>query len=389
MSPKKQAILINCLSAKLGGGQTYILNILKAVPRNEEVLVYVLPARSLNVKRLPKHIKIIKSRLNLDNPFLRMAWETLMLPYLVKKLGLSLIFFPGGTSAFRIFGPSYKVAVTFQNMLPFDLAQRDKYPLGYRLIREILLEKSLSISMKKADLVIFISTFAQKFISRKLGILNGDHITVHHGVHKNFFAPSEIKSAQKKIMLKKIGAGNQYISYVSYIDFYKDHDVVVDAFVEVKKKPNYETLKLVFAGSGNPEYIRILKRKIVELELESEVIFVGQVSEPELIFLYQSSRINVFASNTENCPNIVLEMMASGAPSIVTDVGPMPELGGDTVTYFKPSDVHGLVSKILGVLDFPELYQQKARLAVDRAHNFSWEESAQKTWEAIEKIRSF
>ena len=148
-------IFINALSARLGGGQTYLLNLLEHVPQGIDLQVFVLAQPSFQLGVLPK-IVVRLERASLENPFLRAAWEEVCLAPLLKRLNIDLFFSPGGLLP-RSLPKNMLTAVTFQNMLPFDCVQRAKYPYGYRRLRDWLLERGLSSSMRRADVVVFIS----------------------------------------------------------------------------------------------------------------------------------------------------------------------------------------------------------------------------------------
>ena len=136
-------ILINALSTRGGGGQTYLTHLLGKFPKdgiNEVFIVcpdtLVLPIDRTNIHRL------VVANFLVNNPFLRAAWEFLLLPRLLRRLKMDVLFCLSGSVSGRI--PSNcKVVVSFHNMMPFDLVQRRKYPLGYMRLRNWLLEKLL------------------------------------------------------------------------------------------------------------------------------------------------------------------------------------------------------------------------------------------------------
>ena len=106
---------------------------------------------------------------------------------------------------------------------------------------------------------------------------------------------------------------NDYILYVSIFDIYKNQLEVVRGFSELRKnRPTLE--KLVLAGYNDSSYGAEVKREISRLGLEDKVILPGNVPHRELPAVYQHAKINLFASECENCPNILLEAMGAGRP---------------------------------------------------------------------------
>ena len=373
-------ILVNALSARLGGGQTYLLNLLHRVPQDADWRIFLLCPDNLDLTGLPGNVERVEAGLVLDNPFRRAIWERLNLGRLASGLGVDLLFCPGGLLPGGALPPRLKTAVTFQNMLPFDLKQRKRYPFGYRRLRDWLLERGLVSSMRRAGLVIFISRHAQEFIQHRLGTLPGKNVVIPHGIDARFFPPEDTP-----LTLPPDAPSGDYFLYVSFIDHYKSQIEVVRAFARVRQLSGTSAI-LVLVGAENPPYGEALRREIEALQLNGTVRVMGNLPHQALPALYQHALINLFASCTENCPNILLEMMASGRPALVSERGPMPEFGGPDVTYFDPDDVTQLVERWMALLFDPERGERMAQSAMERVSAMQWEKTARATWDAMAEI---
>jgi glycosyltransferase involved in cell wall biosynthesis len=367
-------IFINALSARLGGGQTYLLNLLKHVPQDEGMQVLVIAQPTFHLTELPPNVTLIKQA-ELENPLKRAVWEEMQLPALLREYDAELFFSPGGLLPKSL--PAHIVtAVTFQNMLPFDHGQRKKYPFGYRWLRDWLLERGLSSSMRHADLVIFISEFARDFIQHELGQLQGWSVVAPHGIHPSFRARPGMALPRPDWLPRE-----DYFLYVSFIDHYKAQLEVVRGFNLYCKRGGKENL--VLAGPEYRPYGDLVRQEIVQLGLADRVFLVGNVPHGELPAAYQNARINVFASHTENCPNILLEMMASGRPALVSRRGPMPEFGKDAVEYFDPSDPEDFARHLAGLAADEEHQHRLAEAAMKQVSGYTWEHAASVTWRAL------
>ena len=373
-------VLINGFSARLGGGQTYLRNLLRHVPQHAGWKIFLLCPDSLDLTGLPGNVERVESGLKLDNPFRRAIWELFNLGKLASRLDADLLFSPGGLLPPGLLPAELKTAVTFQNMLPFDMAQRKRYPLGYRRLRDWLLERGLSSAMRHADLIIFISHFAQEFIQHTLGHLAGRVVVIPHGIDERFFP-----EAAKPLSLPAGVLAGEYFLYVSFIDHYKSQIEVVRAFAQVRQLSKTQSC-LLLVGAENPPYGEALRREIDSFKLGEAVKVLGNLPHHDLPALYQHACINLFASCTENCPNILLEMMASGRPALVSDRGPMPEFGGQTVTYFDPENMEQLVERWLGLLSDTERGDRLASAAIARVSAMQWERTASTTWGVMEEV---
>jgi glycosyltransferase involved in cell wall biosynthesis len=96
--------------------------------------------------------------------------------------------------------------------------------------------------------------------------------------------------------------------------------------------------------------------------------------------------VNVFGSLTENCPNILLEMLAAGRPCLVSDRPPMPEFAGEAVDYFDPSSPEAFAAGLRRLLADPARQAELARRGPPAVAGRTWEVAARDTWQAIQAL---
>ena len=373
-------IFINALSARLGGGQTYLFNLLEYLPEevNDEIFVlappsFKLPSGRANIKRV--HIKWPT-----ENPFLRAAWEKFCMPGLLRELSADVLFCPGGIIGARA-PHGCRTVTMFRNMIPFDPVQRSRYRPGYMRIRNWLLEKILLQSMIAADLVIFISEFAKQVIEKRAPGLIKHSVVIPHGISPQFRVAGMTDLPRPDWLPRQ-----NYLLYVSTLDVYKSQIEVVCGFALLKQSRKTSE-KLVLAGPENPDYGRKVRAEVARLQLQNDVIVAGPVPYHELPSVYGHALINIFASQSENCPNILLEALAAGRPVLSSDFPPMPEFGGNAVVYFDPGSPRDLAEKLASVIDNQEYMKMLSDKARERAAIYDWKNSAIATWNAIIGLR--
>jgi glycosyltransferase involved in cell wall biosynthesis len=371
-------VLVNALSARLGGGQTYVMNLVRFLPEGVPVEIFIVAPDSLNLPVNRKNIKRIAVRWPVGNPIMRAVWERLCLPKLARQIKADVFYAPGG-----LIGASMpngcKNVTMFRNMLPFS-TEHGKYPLGYMRLRHWILKRLMLRSMRRADLVIFISQYAKGIIEQQIrGGLKRTAI-IPHGIGPEFRVPATGNS------LPTDGSqGGPYILYVSNLDFYKSQLEVTRAYALLKQRRK-TTEKLVFVGTESPQYGRMVRREIQRLGLGDDVLIKGQVPYAEMPLLYQHAVVNLFASKCENCPNILLEAMAAGRPVVVSNLPPMPEFAGEAAVYFDPARPEELAKQLACILSDPAQHTELAEKARERSLLFDWESVACETWRAIESI---
>lgn len=373
----RKTIFIDALSALQGGGQTYLINLFKFMPRTTAAecrVVVLLPHGSEHVLRVNPDIEFVSSAYASRGVFFRLIWSKLFLPRLLRKMNADVLYCPGGFVS--VFGP-WKTAVAFRNMLPFSPEERKRYPLGYMRTRLAILRWVQARSFRRADLVIFISLFAKSVIDVVVGSRAGISKVIPHGISDRFRLP----------VCKPQGLGlpSQYVCYVSILNVYKAQIEVVKAWHLLRSRRPVEE-KLLLVGPSNDQYGTQVATLIEQLGLGNEVRIVGNVTYDDLPGLYQGAVINLFASSCENCPNILLEALSAGRPVLTSDYQPMPEFAADAALYFDPYSPDKLATQLERLLDDPALRERMGQRAAARSAEFRWDDAARSTWLALRDL---
>jgi glycosyltransferase involved in cell wall biosynthesis len=373
-------ILVNALSARLGGGQTYIKNLLSLDQFKDIEKIYILKSEKLE---LPVHEQVVEIQVEekkIKNPLLRMLWEKTAIRRLIREHDIDIYFCPGGSLNYvpgTIQGKYIKSVITFQNMLPLDSIQVRKYGFSKMRLRNELLKRIFRKSMKAADLVIFLSEFA---MSQAQSLCNGKimkQVLIPHGIEQTGLIEQKEKP--------RCCPDSPYLLYVSTLDVYKSQKEVISAFATLKQEKTFP-YKLVLAGESYPPYRKDIEEQVDLLGVSEEVILTGLVNKEELDKLYANATINIFASQTENCPFILLESMASGRPVLSSNRPPMPELAGDSVMYFDPTNPDSLADSISKLLKNPTLAKEYAKKGKSKVLEFSLESAVRATWKELASI---
>ncbi len=367
-------MLIDALSARQGGGQTYLLNLLTRLPPGEPSTIYLLAPKEVGEQVASERVRLLQPEWPVRNGLVRTAWEKLFLRRHAARLGASILFFPGGVVASAAPDGTRRVTM-FRNVIPFDPAQRAKYPLGYQRLRNWVLERVMLKSMLDADLVIFLSDYGRSLIEKRAGRAIPGAETIPHGISPVFRVPAAGA-------LPDWLPDHPYVLYVSSFEPYKAQLEVVRAFAPVAREWK-GPLSLVLVGPQNTPYARLVRQEITNLGLDGRVIIPGNKPYAELPAAHHHSLIGIFASEAENCPNALLEAMAAGKPILCSRRPPMPEFGGDAVWYFDPANVEELSSLLLRLLREPETGARLGAMAAERSRRFDWDETARTTWAAF------
>ncbi|HJO93749.1 MAG TPA: glycosyltransferase family 1 protein [Victivallales bacterium] len=145
---------------------------------------------------------------------------------------------------------------------------------------------------------------------------------------------------------EQINLPKKYIFYPAQFWEHKNHIKLLKAIACVMEK--YEDISLVLVGYKKNAYNDILK-KINELNLQDNVIFLGYVPDEYMPELYKRARGLIYPTffGPTNIPP--LEAMAVGCPMAVSNVYAMSEQCGDAALYFDPKSIKDM-AKCIGML---------------------------------------
>lgn len=368
-------IVINALSARQGGGQTYLINLLAHLPEASNLDILVYAPRSL---QLPKDRRIRRATpaWPSQNPLLRSVWEQLVLPRILARERADLLFCPGGLVSTRV--PSGCRTVTmFRNMTPFDKRARSAVPFGLQRLRNWMLEHLMLTSMAKADLTIFISDFARRVIEARIHIPEAQ--TIPHGIGSAFRTHGQAVERPAKLPPGK------FILYVSKFDNYKHQHEVVQGFARLPREIQQQVTLVLVGETDHPSAVQIEAMKDIVC-VPGSVLLLGAVPYADLPAFYSHAEVILFASSCENCPNILLEGLASGRPVLSSNVMPMPEFGGPGIEYFSPFDPDDIARAMQRVLTNPQHAREVAAAALAASRRFDWTESAERTWSVLSRL---
>ncbi len=157
------------------------------------------------------------------------------------------------------------------------------------------------------------------------------------------------------------------IGYISRMCHENGFDIVVDAFVHLKKQPGFEDVKLIATGGStgdDAKYIKEQKRKIKENELDDSFEILHEFEGEAMHDFYKRvSMISVPVRNGEAFGMYLLESMASGVPVVQPALGAFPEIvelaGGGSI--YSPNNPENLSDAWAELLNNPEKLEQLCR----------------------------
>ncbi len=153
---------------------------------------------------------------------------------------------------------------------------------------------------------------------------------------------------------KYLPLGNDYILILGRLNWKKGFDILVPAFAEVLKE--YPDLYLAIVGPDEKNYQKIIKKLIQKNNIKDRVIFTGLLKGKEKLGAYLDARAFVLPSYSENFGMVVLEAMACGLPTIISNkVGIYKEVEKHQAGLIAKANPKSISWALLNVLKNPNL----------------------------------
>ncbi len=183
------------------------------------------------------------------------------------------------------------------------------------------------------------------------------------------------------------------IGYLARLAPEKGLHVLVDAFLELHRRPGWEDVQLRVAGwigESNQGYATAAFKKLDDAGLQGRYHYGGVLDRAQkLDFLHALDLLSVPTTYEEPKGLFVLEALAAAVPVVQPDHGAFPELlaatGGGCLV--PPNDPQALADQLQQLLGQPRQRQAFARAGHAAVHaRFSSEEMAKGTWAVMKQI---
>lgn len=262
---------------------------------------------------------------------------------------------------------------------PFVITVHDVARFRFRLAEEtpserigLWLDKK---GIKGASLIIAVSQFTKRDLIELLKVPPDKVAVVYNGINHRVFYPREKKPL-----------GSPYLIYAGSERPRKNLGRLLEAFAKLKRE--FPELKLVKVGEGgrDPRFRQATLAKVKELGLEGEVNFVGHLRDDELAEYYSGALCMVYPSLYEGFGFPPLEAMACGCPVAVSRATSIPEVVGDAGLLFDPCNVEEMAEAIKRIITDEELRKKLIERGLERSKKFTWQRTAEKTWQLYRRL---
>ena len=136
----------------------------------------------------------------------------------------------------------------------------------------------------------------------------------------------------------------------------------------------------------NDAHYPAIQSRIDASPLRLAIHQIGYVSDADLRSLMETTAVFAFPSLYEGFGLPPLEACAAGVPVVSSNRSCLPEILGEGAILCDPEDQETFAAHLWGVLSNPDSAQSLSRRGIERARNFTWENTAEQTLAVYERL---
>lgn len=367
------AIDAHSVGAKLGGNESYAVNLIEALAQIDEVNDYTLYVTTAEAHdRFHQRWPNFKVRSTLPHtPLIRIPLT----------LSAELRKHPVDVLHVQFTAPPFcpcPVVVSIHDLsfehLPHTFHRRSRTQL--RL--------TVRHSAKRAAQILTLSEHTRHDIIDTYGIEPARITAIPLAAPRHYSPVKDNRELQR--VRHNYGIDGPYILSVGSIQPRKNLARLINAYASLRGKyAEAELPKLVLVGKHAWLYDETM-RALAETGLTESVILTGYVPESDLPALYSGALCFVYPSYFEGFGLPPLEAMKCGAPVIVGNQTSLPEVVGDAALAVDPFDVSSIAGAIESLVKDSDLRRELSVKGRNRAETFDWRETARRTLRIYEQV---
>lgn len=305
------------------------------------------------------------------HPFLWYFWLEWRIPRLLKKIKADIFVSTDGFMSLRSNVPTLAVMhdINFEH-----------YPEHLPNLVRKYYQHYMPKWAKKAQRIGTVSEFSRQDISETYHI-NKDKIDVYYNGANTLYQPA---SEGKKTSIKqKFTQGKPYFIFVGALNPRKNVDGLIRAFDKFKQKDNKD-FKLVIVGDPMHSTQK-MQTALNNMKFKDDIIFTGRQKADSLSGLIASAHALCFVSFFEGFGIPAVEAMYSETAVICSNSTSLPEVVGDAALLVNPESDDEISDAMLKLSMDENLRQELIEKGKVQREKFSWDKTAEKFWNSIEK----
>ena len=255
------------------------------------------------------------------------------------------------------------------------------FPDQVRRMEKWYYQRFMSKFITKAKRLVTVSKHSRMDIIKHYNV-SKEKIAVTYNAGDSIYQP--LSTEDRESIKLKYAEGKEYFIYVGSLHPRKNLVRLIRAFSKFKETTSSD-LKLLLAGRMAWQTGDIYQT-YKESEFQSDIHFLGYQETPELARILASSFAMVYVSILEGFGIPILDAMHCDVPVITSNTSSMPEVAGEAALLADPFSIDSISEKMIEIAENKELRERLVSLGRSQRTKFSWDNTAKKLWESLEKI---
>ncbi len=361
----------------VGGVHTYVRHFvaeLCTLAVNHQIFLYADTKRPFELSDLPPHVTL--RLLPYRGPYSSIYLDYIGLRHAMARDGLDVAHYPANYG-FRV--PGARTVVTLHDALTIMPLRETLFSSGSRrtlrtLALTLYLYAGSRLMLRDADMLLTVSEHAKRDILRYCRFDPQRIIAVPH-------APTpDMRRIEDQATLADVRQRHGMTLPFVLADGLKNPGVLARAWRRLPEHLRRSHQIVYFSRRPDPLPV------VFETVKRGDALLLINPSRADLIALYSMAEVFVFPSWFEGFGIPILEAMICGAPVIVSDRGPLPEVAGGAALVMDAEDDATLARYLERLLTDPSEAARLRQRGFAHAARFTWRNTAQQILESYEQV---
>ncbi len=305
------------------------------------------------------------------HPFLYYLWFEYSIPHVLKKIKPDLFFSPDGYLS---------LSTKFKSMNVIHDLNFEYYPRDLPYFERKYYKHFFPKYVQKANRIATVSEYTKNDIIKLYSIEKEKIDVVYNGASDSFQLLNE---GEKKQVREKYSGGKPYFVFVGALHPRKNLVNLFKAFDSFSQS-NTSGIKLVIVGE-KMWWTKEIRTAYEQMKHRNEVVFSGRLGFNELTKVVGSALALTYVSYFEGFGIPIMEAFYAGTPVITSNVTSMPEVAGDAALLIDPFSIESISNAMQLIFSDEMLRKSLIEKGNERRKLFTWQKSADRLWESIEK----
>ncbi|HSK44823.1 MAG TPA: glycosyltransferase family 1 protein, partial [Candidatus Binatia bacterium] len=235
-----------------------------------------------------------------------------------------------------------------------------------------------------AHSIITSSECSKRDIVTHLGVPEEKVVVIYDGCDHSLFNANPPAMAALAVLRVRLGIEKPYLLHHGTIQPRKNLKRLIEGFhLLLAKNPELD-FDLVLVGRRGWASDEIANAA-AESGGRGRVFLAGMLDDADLALLIKGASLAVVPSLYEGFSLPMVEAMACGVPTIVSNTSCLPEISGNALAYFDPLSAEAMAACMHAVLLDCDLNLRVRQKGIERASEFTWERCARQTLDVLIK----